>query len=185
MALWLFPLLCLCMVFAKRKDNLPCPGHEAGFKCNYKVKFSQRDNDHFFCDIDIISPHTSWSEFESKYYFKQPVVINTKLSDWARNASLWSKHSLRKRFGNHPFEVGNSLNGIYSGGVMDKQMTLKKYLKHLKNKKRDELYIFDRSLLGSLSFKEIYTHILKKESIPYFNGAHNKLKINYDKYKML
>eukprot|EP01084_Bolivina_argentea_P112316 200321_1 len=171
-------------------QHYPCIGATAGYNCNYRPKYSQRDDDHFFCDIDIVPKNITWNEFESKYYFKKPVVINTTLSDWTMNTTLWNKNSLLSLFGNHYFEVGDDYEGTINGGYMVNKMKLISYFKKQFNKKtktknKNKLYVFDRSFLTSFSLQYIYDNIINITAVPYFDTAHNNIKTHYKKYNVL
>eukprot|EP01083_Nonionella_stella_P077519 211742_1 len=166
--------------------NYPCYGSDAGWRCNYRAKYSKRNEDHFFCDLDIVPSNITWHEFESKYYFKKPVVINTTLSDWTHNVSFWSKRSLLSLFGDHEFEVGPSYEALQYAGIMQRRLKFSSYVEQLQKKNRKnknkDLYLFDRSLFNSVSYQYIYDNILNLNNIPFFNTAHTNLKTNYDKY---
>ena len=148
-----------------------CPGLEVGWTCDYSAEFSSRDGDHFFCDVDTISANMSVEEFNSKYLFKQPVLIDTKIEDWA-DPDFWSKKSLVKNYGDFLFEAGRSLELVLNSGIGSTAISLRDWLRdpmslHLDadvsgpfdGPFKEPLYIFDRSIWNEESgFKDKHFH---------------------------
>eukprot|EP01084_Bolivina_argentea_P065053 118588_1 len=169
-------------------DKVPvhhtCVGAQQGWKCDFQSNWSHRNGNYSFCDFDIISLETtSIKQFITKYYMKQPVLINSTINDFT-NPHLWSKQMLIHFLGEIEFGSGESLKIIQQGGIGENKIKLKEFLKNIDENKNNyynnnnQQYIFDRSIWNKdyNSKATIFVQNILPLNIKYFNYSSQTLQ---------
>ena len=149
----IFQLLSFSLLF--KHDNL-INGEENdlnctnGWKSNFSVPFSHRDNDHFFCDFDQIEIdellNDNMQYFYTNIHDKKPLLIKASLSQWT-NVSFWTKTNLLSKYGDSNFNFGESIDIVLSDGNAQNNVTLNDYININDN---NDKYIFDRGIWSDL-----------------------------------
>ena len=153
-----YKLFCLHFLLNHYNSNeFDCPGAIHGWSCDFESIYSNVNNDHYYCELDVIPITASMELFREKYLLKKPVVIDASVSEWS-NETFWSKDSLIHHLGNVGFESGRSLELVLNSGIGSINITLNQYLQDPMRLEletdmgpydadfKEPLYIFDRSI---------------------------------------